>query len=112
MDFDEALVKLGFAPSQERAFGARGTRLYEARPNTFMTYSVHALEDGTAILSWEFALGDYLAGRGLQVGSDEALNQFVFPRQDLRGAQSGAWLVAAVEQTEAMLSTIRLDRPE
>ncbi|MEX1262719.1 MAG: hypothetical protein WEE66_02095 [Actinomycetota bacterium] len=39
-------------------------------------------------------------------------NQFVFPRQDLRGSQSGAWLVAAVEQTEAMLSTIRLDRPE
>ena len=75
MDFDEALVKLGFAPSQERAFGARGTRLYEARPNAFMTYTVHALEDGTAIFSWGFALGDYLAGRGLQVGSDEALNQ-------------------------------------
>lgn len=112
MDFDEALANLGFAPSQERAFGARGAKLYEARPNAFMTYTVHALDDGTAIFSWEFALGDYLAGRGLQVGSDEALNQFVFPRQDLRGSQSGVWLVAAVEQTEAMLSTIRLDRPE
>jgi hypothetical protein len=27
------------------------------------------------MFTWEFALGDYLAGRGLQVGSDEALNQ-------------------------------------
>ena len=75
MDFDEALATLGFAPSQERAFGARGAKLYEARPNPYMTYTVHALDDGTAIFSWEFALGDYLAGRGLQVGSDETLNQ-------------------------------------
>jgi hypothetical protein len=77
-----------------------------------MTYTVHAFDDGTAMFTWEFALGDYLAGRGLQVGSDEALNQFTYPREDLRGPQDGAWLVSAVEQTEAMLSTIRLDRPE
>ena len=64
------------------------------------------------MFSWEFALGDYLAGRGIQMGSDEALNQFVYPRVDLRGPHDGAWLVSAVEQTEAMLSTIRLDRPE
>jgi len=112
VDFDEALAKLGFAPSQQRAFGVAGATRYEARPNSFMTYTVDALDDGTAIFSWEFALGDYLADRGLQMGSDEALNQFVFPRQDLRGAQSGAWLVGAIEQTEAMLSMIRLDRPE
>ncbi|MGZ8630692.1 MAG: hypothetical protein ACXWZF_06955 [Actinomycetota bacterium] len=112
MDFEGALAKLGFSPSEQRSFGRRGAKLYEAHPNAFMTYTVHAFDDGTAIFSWEFALGDYLAGRGLQVGSDEALNQFVFPREDLRGAHDGAWLVGAVEQTEAMLSTIRLDRPE
>ncbi|CAN5816306.1 hypothetical protein BH18ACT17_BH18ACT17_09220 [soil metagenome] len=112
MEFEEALAKLGFRSSEQRAFGRRDAALYEARPNAFMTYTVHAFDDGTAIFSWEFALGDYLAGRGLQLGSDEALNQYVFPRDDLRGSQSGAWLVGAVEQTEAMLSTIRLDRPE
>ena len=111
MDFEEALAKLDFRLGEKRAFGG-GARLYDARPNTFMTYTVQAFDDGTAIFSWEFALGEYLTGRGLQVGSDEALNQFVFPRQDLRGRQDGAWLVGAVEQTEAMLSTIRLDRPE
>jgi len=86
--------------------------VYESTPDAFMTYTVQALDDGTAIFSWEFALGDYLAGRGLQVGSDEALNQFMFPREDLRGAQDGAWLIGAIERTQAMLSTIRLDRPE
>ncbi len=111
MDFEEALAKLDFRLGERRAFGG-GARLYEAHPNAFMTYTVQAFDDGTAIFSWEFALGEYLAGRGLQVGSDEALNQFVFPRQDLRGRQDGAWLVGAVEQTEAILSTIRLDRPE
>jgi len=112
MDLVEALAKLGFRPSDERAFGNRDTTLYEARPNRYMTYTVHAFDDGTAMFTWEFALGDYLAGRGLQVGSDEALNQYVFPREDLRGPQDGAWLVGAVERTEAMLSTIRLDRPD
>jgi hypothetical protein len=112
MDFDDALVGLGFAPSTDRAFTARAGRRYEARPNEFMTYTVNAFDDGTAIFSWEFALGDFLAGKGLQLGSDEALNQYVFPREDLRGEQSGAWLVAAMEQTEALLSTIRFDRPD
>ncbi|HEX7247892.1 MAG TPA: hypothetical protein VF351_07305 [Actinomycetota bacterium] len=112
MDFDEALVTLGFAPSTDLAFTAGGGRRYDARPNDFMTYTVHAFDDGTAIFSWEFALGDFLAGKGLQLGSDEALNQYVFPREDLRGAQSGAWLAGAMEQTDALLSTIRFDRPE
>jgi hypothetical protein len=110
MDFEEALGTLGFRRGEKRAFGS-GSVVYESHPNAFMTYTVQAVEDGSAIFSWEFALGEYLAGRGLQVGSDEALNQFVFPREDLRGEQSGAWLVSAIEQTEAMLSSIRLDQP-
>jgi hypothetical protein len=110
MGFDEALERFGFHLREERGFG-QGARLHVANPNRYLTYTVHAYPDGTAIFSWEFALGDFLAGKGLQVGSDEALNQFVFPREDLRGVQSGAWLVTAVEQTEAMLSTIRFDRP-
>jgi hypothetical protein len=111
MDFEEALGTLGFRRGEKRAFGS-GSVVYESHPNAFMTYTVQAVEDGSAIFSWEFALGEYLAGRGLQMGSDEALNQFVFPREDLRGQQTGAWLASAIEQTEAMLSSIRLDQPE
>ena len=111
MNFEDALGSLGFRRGEKRAFGS-GAVIYESQPNAFMTYTVQALHDGSAIFSWEFALGEYLAGRGLQVGSDEALNQFVFPREDLRGEQSAAWLVSVIEQTEAMLSSIRLDQPE
>ena len=111
MDFEEALGSLGFRRTEQRAFRS-GAVVYESHPNAFTTYTVQALRDGTAIFSWEFALGEYLAGRGLQMGSDEALNQFVFQREDLRGEQNGAWLVSAIEQTEAMLSSIRLDQPE
>lgn len=111
MNFEDALGSLGFRRGEKRAFGS-GAVVYESQPNAFMTYTVQALDDGSAIFSWEFALGEYLAGRGLQMGSDEALNQFVFPREDLRGEQTGAWLVSAIEQTEAMLSSIRLEQPD
>ena len=111
MDFEEALARFGFAIREERGFG-RGARLYVASPNRFMTYMVHAYPDGTAIFSWEFALGEFLLTKGIQVGSDETLNQFAYPREDVRGRQDGAWLASAIEQAEAQLADVRLDRPE
>lgn len=110
MDFDEALARLGFAPSSDRA--PRGVRAFVARPNPFLTYTVQAFEDGTALFSWEFAVGEYLATKGIQFGSDETLNQFAYPREDVRGPQEPAWLAAAIEQAEALLADIRFDRPE
>ena len=76
-----------------------------------MTYMVHAYEDGTAIFTWEFAIADLLAERGIQVGSPESLNQFMYPTEDVRGRQDGTWLTGAIEATEALLSSIRFDRP-
>ncbi len=108
MGFAEALADLGFERVEERV----GAVLYASRPNRYMTYWVHAYEDGTALFTWEFAIADYLATKGIQVGSDEALNQYAYPREDVRGPQDPAWLAAAIDRTEAMLSAIRLDRPE
>ena len=112
MEFREALDRLGFHPSDDRGLGSAGAELFTASPNRYMTYTVHAFRDGTAILSWEFAIADYLATKGIQIGSDEALNQFMYPRQEIRGLQDGAWLVGAVERTEAMLSDLRFDAPD
>lgn len=110
MDFDDALARLGFQPSAGRS--PAGVTIYNAYPNRFLTYTVQAFDDGSALFSFEFALGDYLATKGIQVGSDEALNQFAYPREDLRGPQDGAWLASAVEHAEALLADVRLDRPD
>ena len=113
MEFAEALARFGFAVSEGgRGFGGRDAQLYVAQPNRYMTYTLHAYADGTAIFTWEFALADFLATRGIQVGSDEALNQFLYPREDLRGQQDGTWLTSAIERTESMLADLRFDRPE
>ncbi|MFB3739779.1 MAG: hypothetical protein ACE14W_12565 [Candidatus Velamenicoccus archaeovorus] len=110
MDFDDALGRLGFARSTER--GPRDVRVFIAHPNPFLTYTVQAFADGSALFSWEFALGEYLLTKGIQIGSDETLNQFAYPRQDITGRQDGTWLMAAVERSEALLADVRLDRPD
>lgn len=111
MEFDEALVRFGFHPREERGFGS-GAQLHVAQPNRYLTYTVHVYRDGNAVFSWEFALGEFLLTKGIQVGSDETLNQFAYPREEIRGPQDGAWLTSAIERTEAMLADLRLDRPE
>lgn len=110
MDFEATLAGLGFEPSTDRT--PKGVHVYTAHPNPYLVYTVQAFEDGTALLSWEFAVGEYLATKGIQFGSDETLNQFAYPREDARGPQDGAWLAAAVEQAEALLADVRFDRPD
>lgn len=110
MDFAEALSRYGFHASEARA--PRGATLFTAEPNRYLTYSVHAYDDGTALFTWEFALGEYLLTKGIQVGSDETLNQFMFPRVDDRGQQDPEWLAAAIERAETALRSIRFDKPE
>jgi len=110
VDFEEALAERGFRPGVGRS--PRGVRAFVAQPNAFLTYTVQALGDGTALFTWEFAVGEYLRTQGIQFGSDETLNQFMFPRQDDRGAQEAAWLADAIERAEAQLASLRFDRPD
>ena len=110
MGFEEALARFGFNEATGRT--PRGVRVFTAEPNRYLTYTVQAFEDGTALFSWEFAVGEYLTTKGIQFGSDETLNQFMFPRQDERGPQDAAWLAWAIEHAEAALRSIRFDEPE
>ena len=112
MEFEEALVAHGFRENDERGMGSTRGRQFVATPNRFMTYSVHAYEDGTALFSWEFAIADYLADHAIQIGSDEALNQFMFPREDVRGPQDAAWLDGVIDRTELELASLRFELPE
>lgn len=111
MEFDEALERFGFHLREERGFG-QGAQLLVASPNRYLTYMVHAYPDGSAIFSWEFALGEYLLTKGIQVGSDETLNQFAFNREDERGPQTAEWLAGALSKAEGVLASVRLDQPE
>ncbi len=110
MAFEDDLAALGFRP--ETAGAPRGARMFVANPNPYLTYTVQLFDDGTALFSWEFAIGEYLSTRGLQLGSDETLNQFLFPRADDRGPQDAAWLAGAIERAELVLREVRLDRPD
>jgi hypothetical protein len=62
VSFDEALSGFGFHANQGRA--PRGAKLFTAEPNRYLTYSLHAYEDGTALFTWEFALGGVSAHEG------------------------------------------------
>jgi hypothetical protein len=108
--FDESLASHGFHAASGRS--QRGVRLFEAEPNPYLTYTVQCFQDGTALFSWEFAVGEYLQTKGIQFGSDETLNQFAFPRQDERGPQDPEWLASCIERAEGQLASVRFDAPE
>ena len=105
MEFEDALQELGFVRADERPV-TRGSRIHAMRPNRFLTYFVHTYADGTALFTFEFAIGEYLSTVGLQVGSDEHLNQFLYPRMDVRGTQDAAWLADAIDHAEALLGAV------
>src|SRR5438105_15946805 len=90
----------------------RDARLYRADPNRFLTYWLHAYTDGTALFTWGFAIVDYVATKGMQVGSGESLNLFLYPAEDERGPQDGAWLAGALDRAEERLRSLRFDAPE
>jgi hypothetical protein len=110
VEFEEALERLGFGPAEERMGG--GVRLYRLDPNRYLTHWLHVYRDGTALLTWEFAIVDYVAAHGMQIGSGEALNLFLFPAEDDRGPQDAAWLAGALDRVEERLRSLRFDAPE
>ena len=108
MDFEDGLRDMGFVLDRE----ARGTRHFALRATRYLTYIVQVHDDGFALFSWELAIGELAAARGMQVGSDERLNSFLFPQEDARGPQETAWVAAQLERTEAALRSISLLDPE
>jgi hypothetical protein len=109
MDFEAALGELGFTRREERA--SRRALALAATPNPYLTYWVHALDDGTALFTWEFAVADYLASRGILLGSAESLNLFMFPAEDRSGPQDPTWVARAIEETERQLAAIDFSDP-
>ncbi len=109
MDFEDALARAGFRRAEDRR--TRSASVYEANPNPFMTLSVHTYKDGTALFTWEFAIAEYLAGRGIQVGDGEVLNLFMYPSGDERGPKDAAWLTSVLDRTDALLRSLDFAEP-
>jgi len=108
MSFEEALARHGFAAAENRESHV----LYRAEPNRFLTYSVHAYPDGTALFTWEFAIVDFLGTYGVVLGSSEALNTFMFPETDETGPQDEAWLTSVLDRTAGLLASLDFADPE
>ena len=104
MTFEESLARFGFTFDRD----SRGVRHFVRRTGPYLTYWLQVREDGTSLFTWEFAIGEFAASMGLQVGSDEHLNTFLFPREDEVGPQEPAWVAAQLERTEARLRSARL----
>jgi len=109
VEFDEALDRHGFRVAPDRP--SRDVRHYAAHPNPYMTLSVQAYPDGTALFTWEFAIAEYLADRDIQVGDGEVLNLFMYPSGDERGRQDAAWLTSVLDRTEALLRSLDFAEP-
>jgi hypothetical protein len=103
MAFDDDLKLVGFHLAQQRR---DGTRTFTLARNRYLTYWLHvpAAEDEAALFTWEFAIGEYMDEYGLQVGSNEPLNQYLFPQTDTEVGQDLADVVKAMERTEAMFA--------
>ena len=103
MAFDEDLKLVGFRLVQEKR---DGSRTFSLARNPYLTYWLHVPWDeaADAIFTWEFAIGEYMDDYGLQIGTNEPLNQFLFPQTDQQVDQDLGAVVAAMEQVERMFA--------
>jgi hypothetical protein len=105
-EFHRDLEDLGFRFVQE---GRGGILQYSRRLSTYLTAWVHHDRRAeTVLVTWEHAIGEYLNGLGLQVGSNEPLNQYLFPQRDARGPADAAFVVGELDRIESVLGAIDL----
>lgn len=85
-----------------------GTRQYTRQSNPYLRWWVMAHADGTADLSWEFELGEYLKGKDLHISVQDELSLLLFPSQEVRGRAETGWLAAEIANAERKLGSVDL----
>ena len=104
--FEADLLALGFRYATE---GRTGVRNYARAETSCLTYWVHWNPDEhTVLFTWEHAIGEYMSANGLQIGANEELNQFLFPKNDARGPQDITFVVREIDHAEAVLRAVNL----
>lgn len=110
MSFEEDLTLLGFRLVQDRGTG----RLQYAKKMTpFLTYWVHwdTAED-SVLFTWEHAVGEYVDSLGMQIGANEPLNSFLYPKFDARGPADITFVVRESDRADAILRAVNLAHGE
>lgn len=105
MSFEGELADQGFELIQERR---GGPKQYSRRTNPFLRWWVMTHPDGTAELSWEFELGEYMKAKGFHVSVQDELSLLVFPSDEVRGPADAAWLRAEISRAERHLQSVDL----
>lgn len=102
MTFDQQLAELGF---RSQGASRRGGRMWALAFNRHLSFVVHEYDDAV-VLSWSFALGEYLEAQGWRVGVSDPTAVELYPSTDVRLAPD----VEAVEgEITRVLATLRLD---
>src|SRR5205807_10025114 len=100
-EFESDLIALGFRLTQDRG---TGIIQYARQASQWLTYWVHwNVAEQDVLFTWEHAIGEYMSANGLQIGANEELNQFLFPRHDARGPQDIAVGVRGMDRAEGIL---------
>jgi hypothetical protein len=105
-EFESDLVALGFRLTQDRG---TGIIQYARQVSDWLTYWVHwNVDEQHVLFTWEHAIGEYMSANGLQIGANEELNQFLFPKYDARGPQDIAFVVQEMDRVESVLQQVDL----
>ena len=102
--FDSDLQALGFrVVGQNR----KGVVTYEKKASPYLVYNVHWNPEETEVLfTWEFAVGEFFDARGMQIGSNESLNLFLFPQFDAKGSPEVSFVAAELDRAEQLLRSL------
>jgi hypothetical protein len=104
--FENDLLALGYRLVQDRG---TGMLRYSAQASPYLTYWVHwNTGERTVLFTWELAIGEYFSANAMQIGANEELNQFLFPKRDARGAQDIAFVAAEMDRVERILAGVNL----
>ena len=100
--FDHQLRELGF---QVQGSSRRGGRMWSLAFNRFLTFVLHDYDD-SLVLSWSFALGEYLEQRGWRSSVTDTSVVELYPQHDVRVPVD----ISAVEgEITRVLGSLRLD---
>ncbi len=105
MTFEDELGEQGFVLLDQRR---GGTRRYTRQSNPFLKWWVMVHADGTAEVTWEFELGEYMKAKGLHVSVQDELSLLLFPSQEVRGPADASWLRSEIEKAERHLQSVDL----